>query len=131
MVQFNIPKGKLLSLVFLIFVGNVLSTKLHSQHLNEALETSLTIKARISGIEQDEDGKIYIVGDFKLVNHEVTESSKTNNIVRLNADRTLDETFQLSDEFSEHNIREFKIQNGKIKLMSTQNIIYGLVFMIF
>ena len=54
----------------------------------------------------------YIVGDFKQINHSPFGLDFTNNMIRLNPDKTIDD-FQLSNSLSTLTISEVKIEFGK------------------
>lgn len=106
------------ALFFILF--STLSMALQGQILDESFSTSLTSRSRIADIAQDSDGKIYVAGNFKLVNNEVINPRFRNNIVRLNPDRTLDETFNLDNELSKSDIFDITIANGKIIIIAAE-----------
>lgn len=114
------PKVVTLALrVKVILFGIILFNHVEAQLLDTSFQASLTRAATIKKIEKGENGRHYVIGDFKLINNKVYDSKRRNNIARLNPDRSIDETFKLSDEFLEHEIRDFKVQNGKIMLISS------------
>lgn len=105
---------KLYSLLLFTFFGLFAS---YAQTIDETFVQPVAYKAaKISVIKELSDGKILLGGKIDFY-----KNKKVNNLVRLNADYSLDETFVFNGD-SNAEIKDVKIQsNGNIVVLTTKD----------
>ncbi|WP_422003551.1 tandem-95 repeat protein [Roseivirga pacifica] len=113
-----------LALVIAIILISIENTQ--AQSVYPELTVQAEKEAYIDDMKVDSEGRIYLAGRIDYYNGIKTTNTDINNIIRLNADQSYDNSFQIPSEISVKNISSIKVYDDFILVFTATNGKYEL-----
>ncbi|KYG75486.1 T9SS type A sorting domain-containing protein [Roseivirga echinicomitans] len=93
------------------------NTNLYSQSLDKSFSAHLASEPDIFGLQKDNEGNLYILGDFKRIDNTFLDANYLNNLIRINNQGEYDPSFKLDESLANKSFSKVQVYQDRIILI--------------